>query len=173
MRLPVLAAGFLAISLMVSGQQAPPPQGPSNDAGQDVAGPPDEPGRPVARLSVLSGDASVRRGDSGDWVAAALNAPLMVGDSVSVAAGGAVEIQLDAANFARLAGDSEVRISEFEAGRYQLQLAKGLVTYRVLRQSNAQVEISSPLAAVRPLGLASVRVELSPDGATRVTGAAW
>jgi hypothetical protein len=168
MRLPVLAAGFLVISLMASGQQAPPPQGPPNDAGQDAAGPPDEPGRAVARISVLSGDASVRRGDSGDWVAAALNAPLMVGDSVSVAAGGAVEVQLDAANFARLAGDSEIRISEFEAGRYQVQLAKGLVTYRVLRQSNAQVEISTPLAAVRPLGLASVRVETAPDGSTRV-----
>src|SRR5882724_5070300 len=114
MRLQTWAVGFLAISMLALGQQAPPPY----DEASDPAGPPDEPGRAVARLSVLSGDASVRRGDSGEWVAAALNAPLMVGDSVSTAPGAATELQLDAANFARLAGDSEVRISEFEAGRY-------------------------------------------------------
>jgi len=27
----------------------------------------DEPGRGVARISVINGDVSVRRGDSGDW----------------------------------------------------------------------------------------------------------
>jgi hypothetical protein len=166
MRLHTWALGFLAISMLALGQQNPPPY--EGGPGAEADGPPDEPGRPVARLSVMSGDASVRRGDSGEWVAAALNAPLMAGDSVSVAPGGATELQLDFANFARLAGDSEIRIADFEAGRYQLQLAKGLVTYRVLRQSNAQAEIDTELAAVHPIGLASVRVEVSPDGSTRV-----
>lgn len=169
MRLHIFTAAFIATSFLafapqggaqLSPQPSPPP---SEDTGA-----PDEPGRQVARLSVLSGNASVRRGDSTDWVAAALNAPLMVGDAVSVAPGAATEIQFDAAGFARLAGDSEVRIAEFETGRYQLQLAKGLVTYRVLRQTNVQAEILTALAAIRPLGLASVRVEVTPDGNTRV-----
>ncbi|MES1256953.1 MAG: DUF6600 domain-containing protein, partial [Acidobacteriota bacterium] len=99
----------------------------------------------------------------------ALNAPLMQGDTLSVSPGGAVEFQLDFGSFARLAGDSEIRISDFETGRVQLQLAKGLVTYRVLRQTSGIAEISTPLAAVRPLGLASVRIEVAPDGSTRVT----
>ena len=136
--------------------------------GNPQADPPDEPGRPVARLSVLSGDVTVRRGDSGDWVAAVLNAPLLAGDSVSVAAGGAAEMQLDNANFARLAGDSEARLSILENGRYQVQLSKGLLTYRVLRLSAAQSEIATPLAAVRPVGLSAVRVEVAPDGSMRV-----
>ena len=42
-----------------------------------------EPGRAVARISVLNGDVSVRRGDSGDVVAAALNAPLDGGRPVA------------------------------------------------------------------------------------------
>src|SRR5207248_2269357 len=105
---------------------------------------PDQPGQAVARLSVINGDASVRRGDSGDWVAAALNAPLMAGDSVSVPPGGSAELQLDYANFVRIAGDSEIRIAALENGRNQIQVAKGLITYRVLRPSNAQSEISSP-----------------------------
>src|SRR5689334_11289390 len=116
MRLATLISGtMMMIAAFLSAQQFPTPadpQAPPPDQQQEAqqqpdAGAPDEPGRPVARLSVLSGDASVRRGDSGDWVAAALNAPLMAADSVSVAPGGAVELELDRANFARLAGDSE------------------------------------------------------------------
>jgi hypothetical protein len=41
-----------------------------------------EQGRGVARISVLNGEVSVRRGDSGDVVAAAINGPLMANDSV-------------------------------------------------------------------------------------------
>ncbi|MGD1068756.1 MAG: DUF6600 domain-containing protein [Bryobacteraceae bacterium] len=177
----VLPGAIMMIAGALSAQQYPaPPYGPSQQIQfppqqqanqQDTAAmsAPDEPGRPVARLSVLSGDASVRRGDSGDWVAAVLNAPLMAADSVSVAAGGAVELQLDRANFVRLAGDSEVRISNLDPGHYQIQLAKGLVTWRVLRDAAGQPEISTPLVAVHPGRDASVRVEVAPDGSTRVT----
>ncbi|MES1256912.1 MAG: hypothetical protein ABUS51_00720, partial [Acidobacteriota bacterium] len=147
MRLQMLPF-LMVIAALAFGQQQPPPYdsgAPADgNSAQDAAGPPDEAGQPVARLGVLSGDASVRRGDSGDWVAAALNAPLMQGDTLSVSPGGAVEFQLDFGSFARLAGDSEIRISDFETGRVQLQLAKGLVTYRVLRQTSGIAEISTP-----------------------------
>jgi hypothetical protein len=127
------------------------------------------PGRAVARISVLSGDASVTRGDASTPVAAAVNAPLMAGDSLSVAPGATAELQMDAGSFARIAGDSQIRLSSLDNGKYQIQLAKGLVTYRVLRQTNAQAEIDTPLVAVRPVGLAAVRLEVAPDGSTRVT----
>src|SRR5271166_469856 len=181
MRLSTIVPGMIAMvaaTLMAQQPPLPPYQpGPSQQiifppqqqAPQQDTLAPDEPGRPVARLSVLSGDATVRRGDSGDWVAAILNAPLMAGDSVSVAAGGAVELQLDNANFVRLAGDSEVRIANLDPGHYQIQLAKGLVTYRVLRATNGQPEVSTPLVAVRPLRDAAVRVEVAPDGSTKIT----
>ncbi len=145
------------------GQQ---PQYPQTSQQQD---PPDQPGQPVARVGVMDGDVSVRRGDSGDWVAAILNAPLMAGDSISVPAGGRAEMQLDNGNYARIGGDTEVRISDLDPGRIQIQLAKGLVTYRVLRDTNDQAEISTPAVAVHPLRASAVRVEIAPDGMTRIT----
>lgn len=159
------------------GQQPQSPQQPPPPQGQAAAPePPDQPGQPVARLGVINGEASVRRGDSGDWVAAALNAPLMAGDSISVAPGGSVEMQLDYANFLRIGGDSEVRISQLDNGREQIQVSRGLVTWRVLRDNvprdnngaNIQSEISTPAVAVHPLRLSEVRVEVAPDGATRI-----
>ena len=47
------------------------------------------PGRGVARISLMNGDVSVRRGDSGDLVAAALNAPLMAEDRLLTGSGSA------------------------------------------------------------------------------------
>ena len=146
--------------------QQPPPQG--QNAGPE---PQDQPGQPVARLGVINGEASVRRGDSGDWVAAALNAPLLAGDSLSVGPGGSVEMQLDYANFLRVGGDSEIRISQLDNGRAQVQVSRGLITWRVIRDNsgaNTQSEISTPAVAVHPLRLSEVRIEVAADGATRI-----
>ena len=49
----------------------------------------------VARLSIVTGDVSVRRGDSGDYVAAAINAPLVASDAIAIGPSGrAVGIDL-------------------------------------------------------------------------------
>ncbi len=157
-RVHILLA-LLATAAVLCGQQYPP---------QQPQDPPDQPGQPVARLGVINGQASVRRGDSGEWVAAILNAPLMAGDSISVGPGGSVEMQLDYADFVRIGGDSEVRISQLDDGRNQIQVSRGLVTWRVLRESNAVSEISTPAGAVRPFRLAAVRAEVASDGSTRI-----
>jgi hypothetical protein len=167
---------LLGTSAILFGQQLPPqqfpqPQPPLQQGPGVGPEPQDQPGQPVARLGVINGDASVRRGDSGDWVAAALNAPLMAGDSVSVAPNGSAEMQLDYANYLRVGGDSEIRISQLDNSRQQVQVSRGLVTWRVLRDSNGsntQSEISTPAVAVHPLRLSEVRVEVAADGATRI-----
>jgi hypothetical protein len=137
--------------------------------GQD---PPDQaegPGRAVARISLMNGDVSVRRGDSGDVVAAALNAPVVVEDQLLTGAESRAEVQLDYANMVRLAPMSEVRLSELENQRYQLQVARGMVTFRVLRDSNAQVEISTPSVSVRPMQQGTYRIAVREDGTAEIS----
>ena len=51
------------------------------------------PGRGVARISLLNGDVSVKRGDTGDLVAAALNVALMTDDRVITGASSRAEGQ--------------------------------------------------------------------------------
>lgn len=127
------------------------------------------PSRGVARISLINGDVSVRRGDSGDWVAAAVNAPVIVQDRVSSGPSSRTEIQFDWAHMLRLGSNSEVRISELEYKRYQVQVARGTVTYRVLRNSDAEAEISTPSVSVRPAKKGIYRVQVSEDGQTEVT----
>ncbi len=123
----------------------------------------DGPGRGVARLSVIQGDVSVRRGDSGDWVAGAVNAPLVVRDRVMTGAASRAEIQFDWANMVRLASDSEIRLAELEYRRYQVQLARGTAMLRVLRDTDAEIELNTPEVSVRPLRKGAFRVTVRGD----------
>lgn len=129
----------------------------------------DESGRGVARISLMNGDVSVRRGDSGDWVAAAVNAPLSVEDTVVTGANSRAELQLDWANLIRLSSNAEVRLAELEDQRYILQVARGLVTFRVLRESDADVEVSTPSVSVRPVGIGIYRIEVRENGDSEIT----
>src|ERR1700686_126007 len=106
--------------------------------------------RGVARISLMNGEVSVRRGDSGEWVAGVINAPLLSDDRISTGPNSRAEVQFDAANILRIGGNAEVRLTQLEATRYQMEIAHGTVTFRVLRPSNANVEVDTPNVSVRP-----------------------
>lgn len=127
------------------------------------------PGRGVARISVINGDVSIRRSDSGDTVAAALNAPLVVQDHVFTGAGSRTELQFDWANMLRISSHAEVRLAELEYRRYMVQVARGTVTWRVLRDQEAYVEISTPNVSVRPVRRGTYRVTVFEDGSSEIT----
>jgi hypothetical protein len=129
----------------------------------------DGPGRGVARISVINGDVSVKRGDSGEFVAAALNAPLVVEDRVYTSAGSRAELQFDWANMLRVSSNAEVRLAEVEYRRYIVQIARGTVTWRVLRDQEAYVEVSTPSVSVRPVKRGEYRVTVHDDGTSEIT----
>jgi len=125
----------VSLSLVSLGQQPPPQQDPDDNFD------PDSVNRGVARISVMSGDVSVQRGDADEIVAAAINAPLVVGDRVMTGPNSRAEVQFDWANMIRIASDSEIRLAELADRRFQIQLARGVATFRVLRASDADVDL--------------------------------
>src|SRR6202167_3324876 len=128
-----------------------------------------EPGRAVARISILNGDVSVRRGDSGDVIAAAVNGPLMADDRLLTSSTGRAEVQLDSANMIRIGPNSEVRFTGMDVKSFQVQVAMGTVTFRTLRPSQAQIEVDTPSVAVRPLRPGGYRVTVHEDGTSEIT----
>jgi hypothetical protein len=129
----------------------------------------DDPTRGVARVSVIQGEVNVRRGDSGEVVAASVNAPLMAEDHLQTAAGSLAEVQFDSGNMVRLAPDTDLGFADVRYRRYQIQVATGTVMYRVLRDASADAEIDTPSISVRPLGIGEYRVTVNEDGTTEVT----
>ena len=119
----------------------------------------------VARISVVSGDVATMRGDSGDWVAATVNMPVVEGDSVQSGIGSKVEIQLDHGNFVRLWHDSEVQLLELASKRFRIRVIQGAVIYSELPGSVADIDVETPFAAVRPMKTGRYRVVVEPDSA--------
>src|SRR5271157_1262033 len=79
---------LMAARIAVAQEQPPPPgeatqeQGfPPSESAQEQGPPPG-----AARVSMINGEVSTMRGDSGEWVAAVVNAPVVGGDTVATAA---------------------------------------------------------------------------------------
>jgi hypothetical protein len=130
----------------------------------------------VARISLIQGDVSVQRGDAGDWAAAALNQPLVGGDRISTGDGSKAELQLDHSNILRLGNNAHAKIATLERtqiertqidraqiqrAQIQVQVGQGLAYYTFFNDSEAEVEIDTPNAAIRPTSNEGVyRVEV-------------
>jgi hypothetical protein len=121
----------------------------------------------VARISLIQGDVATQRGDTGDWAAAALNQPLVGGDRISTGDNSKAELQLDHANILRLGNNSQAKIATLERvqnqrAQIQVQIWQGLAYYTVFKDSEAEVEIDTPNAAIRPTSKDGVyRIEVT------------
>ncbi|MDE2573026.1 MAG: FecR domain-containing protein [bacterium] len=130
----------------------------------------DETGDPsVARISLLDGAVSVTRADSGETVAAAVNAPLMAGDSVSTQSASRAEVQFDYATMLRLGSNAQVRLARLDPAEHVVQLAAGTVELSVLRATQAHPEIETPSVDVRAGQPGRYRITITRDGNTEIT----
>ena len=108
--------GFLVlvIALLLAGGAAIPARAQDQD---DLK-------RGVARISLMEGDVSVRRGDSGEWVAGVINAPLLTDDRIATGQNSRAEVEFDSANILRIGGNAEIHLALLENGRYHMEIAK-------------------------------------------------
>jgi hypothetical protein len=129
----------------------------------------DDAQRGVARISLINGDVSVRRGDSGEWVAAVINAPVLADDHVATGPNSRTEVEFDANNVMRMGANAQVHMAQLQYNRYQMEVGHGVVTFRMLRNTDVNVEIDTPSVSVRPSRQGSYRVSVNDAGETEVT----
>jgi hypothetical protein len=166
-----LTAVLFAVTMLMSGAwaqdyengqngEAAPPNGQATKS--------DGPAPDVARISLIHGDVSMARGDTGEWSSTTVNAPLVQGDQVATGEGARAEVQLDFANILRLAARSQAKIADLTRTRIQVQVAQGYANYTVVKGNEADVEIDSPNVAVRPLRPGRYRMQVISDSETNV-----
>ncbi len=129
----------------------------------------DEQGPGAARISLIEGEVSTQRGDSGEWVATTINAPLVRGDKIATGARTRAEVQLDYAHVLRLGPNTEVTIADLTGSRIQLQVASGLADLAVYRGAEAEAEADTPNMAVRPLAEGTYRIQVDSPSETSMT----
>ncbi len=169
MRPVAFSIALLALALLAWAQPpfsqnpaGPPPQQAQQDDPSDAAD------HAVARLSLVQGSVTVTR-DSGESIPSTVNSPLEAADRVSTFENSRSEIQFDAANIIRLGANTSVRIGDLQYHRYLVQINQGTTLFRVLRDTDAQVQISTPSASVAPLRQGVYRVTVRPDGSSEIT----
>lgn len=127
----------------------------------------DEPG--VARVSLLHGNVDVKRSDSGDTIAASINAPVNPGDYLTTHEDARAEIQFAYATALRVAAATDVRFVALDSEHARVQLAAGTVELRLTRGARAHAEVETSVATIRPTETGRYRIAVSADGATTVT----
>ncbi len=118
----------------------------------------------VARIAYLHGSADVVRADSGDTVAAALNAPLAVGDTLITHTATQAEIELDYGTLVRVAPDTQLRVSHLATNDHRIQLAVGSLEIRVFRKRGETASVELPQAMLAPRAPGRYRATVASDG---------
>ena len=124
----------------------------------------------AARVSLVDGTVAARLIDEGEWENLDVNAPLFEGYELHAEDGARAEVTLGDAKYVRFADGADVRFSRLDPDYAQLEVTDGTVFLALDEYSdNEYYEISAPGGAFVPREAGSYRVDVLPDGSTRVT----
>ncbi len=123
----------------------------------------------VARLAYISGDVSFARGDDpDDWGPADTNIPMTLGDRTWTA-GGRLELQVHGGNLIRLAKATDLTALNLTEDTKQFSISAGVASFRIRRLSDDEIfEVDTPNAAITFERTGDYRIDVRPDGDTRV-----
>jgi hypothetical protein len=121
------------------------------------------------RISLIEGDVQVRIEDTGEWVPASINMPLMDDDQIWVPEGARTELQLRDGTSLRLDENSALEILTVEKDSYQFYLTEGrsYANFRGLRGSFLQID--TPDSSIRVYDRSNFRIETTQDGYTDIS----
>src|SRR5258705_11067401 len=125
----------------------------------------------VVRISLISGDVSLKRNGNTDWERARLNTPLVEGDAISTDRDSRVEIQIDARNFVRLGPESVLKIVALRDEGVALSISEGTASVRLakLDRDREYFEIDAPKTTLAAEKKGLYRVDESRDGHVRLS----
>src|SRR5688572_30953888 len=136
------------------------------DAGDEY----DEKAR-VMRVTLMKGEASLRRAENTEWEEAKINLPLVEGDTLATGRDSHMEIQVDARNFVRLGPNSVLKVITLRDEGIALSLSEGTATLRLARFDSGKeyFEIDAPKTTMAAEKRGLYRLDVAADGSVRVT----
>jgi hypothetical protein len=125
----------------------------------------------VVRISLIRGEANLKRNGNSEWERARLNFPLVEGDTVSTDRESRLEIQIDARNFVRLESNSILRIVTLRDEGVALSVVEGTVSVRLARfdRDREYFEIDAPKSTMAAEKTGLYRIDVARDGRVRLT----
>lgn len=120
-------------------------------------------------ISSLKGSVSVRNGDAGLRVAAAVHAPLRTGDYLTTGPNSRADIELDSTGTFRMGGNAEIRFMPPDSVKYQMELIKGDITYNAGGPAAPVFAVDTPSVSVRPAGVGVYRIAVNAARESEIT----
>jgi hypothetical protein len=125
----------------------------------------------VARISELDGSVSYARGDDPEnWLTADRNVPVTLGDRLYAGPQSRVELQVHGGSYVRLGSDTDLAVLNLTDDTKQFAIKSGVASIRIRRLDSDEVyEVDTPNAAITFERPGDYRVDIDPDGNTRVS----
>ena len=159
LRIQIAAAAFLTVALATPAAAQRSRVNRDRDRAPELG---------VARVSVADGDVRLR-GSDGAEVQARGGDELRQGDVVLTGSRSRAEIEFDRGNFARLSGETEVRILDLGNLSYRVEVVRGLAALSQLDRYEADLDVETERATIRVIKPAVFTVEVQPGAQTDVT----
>lgn len=121
------------------------------------------------RISLMEGDVQIRIHDTGDWVPASINVPLMEGDEIWAPEGGRTEIQLNNGTHIRLDQESAMQILTTNNQHFQFNLTQGYAYVYSVSSKNTFMQFDTPGASIRTYGSSIFRIDIPDQFTTEIS----
>ena len=119
------------------------------------------------RVNLLQGDVQVKIADTGEWVPASVNMPLVEGDELWVPDGSLAALQSTRGDYIRLDEGTALQILRMDLDSYQFHLAEGRVYVLNRAPKRSVLQFDTPDASIRAFGNTRFRIDI-PGGETDV-----
>lgn len=121
------------------------------------------------RISLIEGDVQIRIHETGDWVPASVNVPLMEGDEIWVPEGGRTEIQLNNGTHIRLDQESAMQVLATNSRQFQFNLTQGYAYVYSVSSKGTFMQFDTPGASIRSYGSSIFRIDMPDQFATEIS----
>jgi hypothetical protein len=120
------------------------------------------------RVAIEQGDVQVKIADTGEWVPASVNMPIVEGDELWVPAGSRAALQTNNGAHVRLDGDTALQVLRMDRDSFQFYLAQGYAYVLSRAPKRSVLQFDTPDASIRAFGNATFRIDI-PGGQTDVS----
>jgi hypothetical protein len=120
------------------------------------------------RISLIDGDVQIKTIDTGDWVPASINAPLMDGDILWVPDDGKAAVQFRDGSYVRLDENTSLEVLTLDGNSYQFYLTTGRAYVNFKASRGSFLQMDTPISSVRVYDPSIFRVDVGRDDLTRI-----
>ncbi|HYS42503.1 MAG TPA: DUF6600 domain-containing protein, partial [Geobacteraceae bacterium] len=122
-----------------------------------------------ARISLISGDVQIYTADTQDWVAAAINTPILEGDRLWVPEGARTEVQIQGGVYIRLGAATSFDILALQEESFQFYLNGGHAYINNRKGGIDHIQVDTPQSSVGCYDNSLVMIDVAQNGDTDVS----